>query len=91
MGVGCATLSHLFLLWFPKYQELLLRDDSMSVSESEEDNTHLNSRKKFRLLVLVVTKVRSLSLFFLGLSLVANELSHIYFSGHTGILFELYN
>jgi hypothetical protein len=44
------------------------------------------SAQKLRLVVLLFTKIRNVSLFLLFASLIGNELSHIYFGGHTGIL-----
>src|SRR4051812_31924249 len=73
-GMGIATISHLFILWFPKRDELEIRDrENQSIFFF-----------KFRFLYRVALVAKRCILLLLALSLVANELSHIYFGGHTG-------
>lgn len=58
-GVGCATLSHLFLLWFPKVQEEEYSDsegsDTSGVVSKFRD---LPGAWKLRLLRILVAKLR---------------------------------
>lgn len=125
LGVGCAGLSHWFLLWIARYQSQQAENlhdrhhfhfnsaepySSHSIDSDVEDGRGLNmdgrehlrdsssyqqgqegsfpplqlSAQKLRLVVLLFTKIRNTSLTLLFASLIGNELSHIYFSGHTG-------